>query len=121
MVRTLCRGARSARCGFLTPGVVLALPQLIGNKSDLENRQVAFKRAQTWCSSKGNIPCFETSAKDNTNVEQAFMEIAKNVRPTTHASGWLPPASLYQRLVRPRVTIVWSTCAVSHTVLGICV
>ena len=55
---------------------------VLGNKSDLENRQVAFKRAQTWCTSKGNIPCFETSAKDNTNVEQAFMEIAKNVRPT---------------------------------------
>jgi Ras-related protein Rab-7A len=54
---------------------------VLGNKSDLENRQVAFKRAQTWCTSKGNIPCFETSAKDNTNVEQAFMEIAKNVRP----------------------------------------
>ena len=56
---------------------------VLGNKSDLENRQVAFKRAQTWCSSKGNIPCFETSAKDNTNVEQAFMEIAKNVRAHT--------------------------------------
>ena len=42
--------------------------------------QVVFKRAQAWCSQKGSIPCFETSAKDNTNVEQAFMEIAKNVR-----------------------------------------
>jgi Ras-related protein Rab-7A len=55
---------------------------VLGNKSDLEeNRQVTFKRAHTWCTSRGNIPCFETSAKDNTNVEQAFMEIAKNVRP----------------------------------------
>ena len=54
---------------------------VLGNKNDLDNRQVAFKRAQTWCTSKGDIPCFETSAKDNTNVEQAFMEIAKNVRP----------------------------------------
>ena len=42
--------------------------------------QVASKRAQAWCTQKGSIPCFETSAKDNTNVEQAFMEIAKNVR-----------------------------------------
>jgi Ras-related protein Rab-7A len=64
---------------------------VLGNKSDLENRQVAFKRAQTWSTSKGNIPCFETSAKNNTNVEQAFMEIAKNVRPHSVA---LPYQSL---------------------------
>jgi|EP01043_Picozoa_sp_COSAG02_P003049 Ras-related protein Rab-7A len=65
---------------------------VLGNKSDLENRQVAFKRAQTWCTSKGNIPCFETSAKDNTNVEQAFMEIAKNVRPRAALPECPPPA-----------------------------
>jgi hypothetical protein len=53
---------------------------VLGNKSDLENHQVTDRKAQTWCSSKGLIPNFETSAKDNKNVEQAFMEIAKNVR-----------------------------------------
>lgn len=52
---------------------------VLGNKSDLENHQVTDRKAQTWCSSKGLIPNFETSAKDNKNVEQAFMEIAKNV------------------------------------------
>ena len=72
---------------------------VLGNKSDLENRQVAFKRAQTWCTSKGNIPCFETSAKDNTNVEQAFMEIAKNVCPLSALPDFPPPADRVMRHV----------------------
>lgn len=32
----------------------------------------------TWCQSKGNIPYFETSAKEAINVEQAFQTIARN-------------------------------------------
>jgi Ras-related protein Rab-7A len=32
----------------------------------------------TWCQSKGNIPYFETSAKEAINVETAFQTIAKN-------------------------------------------
>jgi len=31
-----------------------------------------------WCQSKGNIPYFETSAKEAINVEQAFQQIARN-------------------------------------------
>jgi hypothetical protein len=41
-------------------------------------RQVSQKRAMTWCQAKGNIPYFETSAKEALNVEQAFQTIAKN-------------------------------------------
>jgi Ras-related protein Rab-7A len=52
---------------------------VIGNKIDLESqRTVPSKRALTWCQAKGNIPYFETSAKDAINVEQAFQVIAKN-------------------------------------------
>lgn len=40
--------------------------------------QVTQKRALAWCQSKGNIPYFETSAKEAINVEQAFQTIAKN-------------------------------------------
>lgn len=40
--------------------------------------KVSQKRAMTWCQSKGNIPYFETSAKEAINVEQAFQTIAKN-------------------------------------------
>ncbi|KAL8160618.1 hypothetical protein V2J09_002155, partial [Rumex salicifolius] len=54
---------------------------VIGNKIDIEgggSRAVTEKKAQAWCASKGNIPYFETSAKDGVNVEEAFQCIAKN-------------------------------------------
>ncbi|KAJ8380074.1 hypothetical protein SKAU_G00008520 [Synaphobranchus kaupii] len=52
---------------------------VLGNKIDLENRQVTTKRAQAWCkSNKSNIPYFETSAKEAINVEQAFQTIGRN-------------------------------------------
>ncbi|UOH83746.1 hypothetical protein LQV05_006483 [Cryptococcus neoformans] len=53
---------------------------VLGNKIDMEEskRMVSQKRAMTWCQAKGNIPYFETSAKEAINVEQAFQTIAKN-------------------------------------------
>jgi Ras-related protein Rab-7A len=53
---------------------------VLGNKADLASsrRQVSLNKAKAWCQGKGDIPNFETSAKDATNVEQAFHTIAKN-------------------------------------------
>jgi len=53
---------------------------VLGNKADLasQRRQVPANKAQTWCKSKGDMPHFETSAKEAVNVEQAFQAIAKN-------------------------------------------
>jgi Ras-related protein Rab-7A len=69
---------------------------VLGNKIDMEENKrqvvsnhpssrscsnwpkVTQKRAMTWCQSKGNIPYFETSAKEAINVEQAFQTVAKN-------------------------------------------
>ncbi|XP_016978501.1 ras-related protein Rab-7a [Drosophila rhopaloa] len=51
---------------------------VLGNKVDLDNRQVSTRRAQQWCQSKNDIPYYETSAKEGFNVEMAFQVIAKN-------------------------------------------
>ncbi|GAB2275677.1 Ras- protein RABG3d [Dionaea muscipula] len=54
---------------------------VLGNKVDVDggnSRVVSAKKAKAWCTSKGSIPYFETSAKDGTNVEAAFQCIAKN-------------------------------------------
>jgi Ras-related protein Rab-7A len=51
---------------------------VVGNKVDLsEQRLVPQEMATAWCSSQGNLPYFETSAKDAINVEQAFKHISK--------------------------------------------
>ncbi|KAI4093243.1 MAG: hypothetical protein L6R37_007408 [Teloschistes peruensis] len=54
---------------------------VLGNKIDVEEnkRMISAKRAMTFCSSKGNIPYFETSAKEAVNVEQAFEGTPSNV------------------------------------------
>uniref|UniRef100_A0A0E0N1M3 Ras-related protein Rab7 n=1 Tax=Oryza rufipogon TaxID=4529 RepID=A0A0E0N1M3_ORYRU len=53
---------------------------LLGNKIDVDggkSRVVSEKKAMEWCSSKGNIPYFETSAKEDRNVDSAFLSVAK--------------------------------------------
>jgi len=52
---------------------------VLGNKADMANkRQLSASKAKAWCSAKGDIPHYETSAKEALNVEQAFHTIAKN-------------------------------------------
>ncbi|MCO5595286.1 hypothetical protein L7F22_049327 [Adiantum nelumboides] len=54
---------------------------VLGNKIDIDggnSRVVSEKKAKAWCASKGNIPYFETSAKEDLNVDAAFQCIAKN-------------------------------------------
>ena len=55
---------------------------LVGNKCDLEeNRQVITEEGKRLAEEYG-IPFLETSAKDNINVEDAFMKITRIVIPT---------------------------------------
>lgn len=52
---------------------------LLGNKVDIDgnSRAVSDEKAKEWCASKGNIPYFETSAKEDYNVDAAFMCVAE--------------------------------------------
>ncbi|GMM33664.1 Rab family GTPase [Saccharomycopsis crataegensis] len=53
---------------------------VLGNKIDIDEskRTVANKKAMQWCEEKGNIPYFETSAKEAVNIDQAFDIVARN-------------------------------------------
>ncbi|RLN29334.1 hypothetical protein C2845_PM05G30980 [Panicum miliaceum] len=53
---------------------------LVGNKIDLDGgnkRMVSEKKAREWCASKGDIPYFKTSAKEDHNIDTAFLCVAK--------------------------------------------
>lgn len=53
---------------------------LIANKCDIASqRAVSQRRAVTWCAEHENMPYFEVSAKQATNVQQAFMELVRRV------------------------------------------
>ncbi|KAL2342984.1 hypothetical protein Fmac_004269 [Flemingia macrophylla] len=60
---------------------------LIGNKVDVDggnSRRVTEKKARNWCASRGNIPYYETSAKEGYNVEEAFFCVAKIAQENEH-------------------------------------
>ena len=48
----------------------------MGNKSDLEDQRAMSKeQAESWCRNNDGMPYFETSALQNTDVDEAFMSI----------------------------------------------
>ena len=52
---------------------------LFGNKLDKEvERKVPSSKGMNWCKRNGGIPFLETSAKDQTNVMEGFMIVARN-------------------------------------------
>ncbi|XP_052096276.1 ras-related protein Rab-43-like [Mytilus californianus] len=54
---------------------------LIGNKRDLENlREVNISEAKNFAQQHNMIDVIETSAKENTNVEQVFLEMATELK-----------------------------------------
>lgn len=60
---------------------------LVGNKSDLtDDRQVDYTAAKEFADEL-NITFLETSAKDSTNVEEAFVTMAKQIKERMGASN----------------------------------
>ncbi|KAI9391407.1 hypothetical protein POPTR_007G079700v4 [Populus trichocarpa] len=60
---------------------------LLGNKIDLDgggSSRVSEKKAREWCASMGGIPCFETSAKEDCNIDEAFLCDAKTALEEEH-------------------------------------
>ncbi|OCT65535.1 ras-related protein Rab-7a [Xenopus laevis] len=58
----------------ISPGSFLFV--VIGNKTDLQERQVSPREAEEWCK-MFSARYFETSAKEASNVEEAFLEAIK--------------------------------------------
>ncbi|KAL3853613.1 hypothetical protein ACJMK2_017145 [Sinanodonta woodiana] len=54
---------------------------LIGNKQDLENmREVPFKEAKSYAQHHGMIDVLETSARENINIDEVFLKLAKELK-----------------------------------------
>lgn len=52
---------------------------ILGNKSDVVNRQVSTEEAQDWCAAH-ELPYYETSAKTAINVDTAFHAVVERAR-----------------------------------------
>jgi Ras-related protein Rab-8A len=60
---------------------------LVGNKSDAEEKRVISTEQGLALAEEFGIPFFETSAKANTNVEDAFFAIARNIKAGLKTGG----------------------------------
>uniref|UniRef100_A0A8C4NJC4 small monomeric GTPase n=1 Tax=Eptatretus burgeri TaxID=7764 RepID=A0A8C4NJC4_EPTBU len=84
---------------------------LLGNKVDVERREVSTGEAQAWCAAHGAMPYFETSAKDASNVGTAFAEAARSALRRASASPVLgPPPDVLRLHVPPSQHSIRSSC-----------
>lgn len=68
---------------------------VMGNKLDKAgDRQVSYDAAKNWCSENGNIPYFETSALENTMVDDAFLTMVKKALDNQENDEMVMPDSI---------------------------
>ncbi|KAH9669555.1 ras-related protein RABG3b [Citrus sinensis] len=93
---------RGADCCVLVydadPGEHEACPfVLLGNKIDTDggsSRVVPQKKALEWCAYRGNIPYFETSAKEDCNIDEAFLCVAEIALKNEHKDIYYQPQGI---------------------------
>jgi Fe2+ transport system protein B len=71
---------------------------LVGTKCDLESRREVTSEEGKGLAKEYNIPFIETSAKEGTNVEEAFLTIATAVKDRLIADGFVPGRYLFRFL-----------------------
>lgn len=74
---------------------------ILGNKVDMPDRKVEEDLAKTWCVHNGNAPYFETSAKDSTNVELAFVSAVSRLREIEDQLDYRPIPTNAVKLRKP--------------------
>lgn len=50
---------------------------VVGNKSDRIDKAVDLEVTKQFCEAHGNMPCFETSAKEGTGIPEAMEEVVR--------------------------------------------
>ena len=77
---------------------------LIGNKVDLKNDiKVNNEDIQKYCKDHNNMPYFNASAQDNTNVEDAFNKVADLAyeKSAKEDEEFLPPSNINVQVQQP--------------------
>jgi len=69
------------------------MKMIVGNKSDMQSKKVVEFAVAKEFADNHNIPFFETSAKANQNVEQAFLDLTKEIKRNISASKMEPSKS----------------------------
>eukprot|EP01111_Echinosteliopsis_oligospora_P013247 TRINITY_DN46_c1_g1_i1.p1 TRINITY_DN46_c1_g1~~TRINITY_DN46_c1_g1_i1.p1 ORF type:complete len:209 (-),score=51.29 TRINITY_DN46_c1_g1_i1:186-812(-) len=73
---------------FASPTV---LKLIVGNKSDLAQRRAVDYKVAKKFADELNIPLIEASAKDSVNIEEAFLQLATNIKRSPDSVGTSKP------------------------------